>query len=503
MQGNLHKPKKQQISAEESKRKQAIRVKILFATYGQIPQAGKLPSPFSLLQKELEQRGHQVDVLGHHPDMQRVYLISQTRSGPWTLNLQGQSVPKAPIKERVYDEVFRYYQKYLPHVHPWIRWREIERYTFELILSLFDLGKYDLIHTHDALATRAVWRVKPSHVPLLYQCGGLLRHDPAVAAEVTSPDSLKARYVACEEYMAATSCDQAIVPSAWLKKVWQEEFFIPDGHSAVIHRGMEFAPFLQWLQYEPYPPVEKKKGVQIIACPPGLDFQSGSATLLDALARLKQQRDDFLCWMVGDGPWRGELEAYCREKDLTRHVLLLGERTDWPSLLAKTDIVVWPAPAVDFPLPLMEAQVAGTAIVACDSSVIQEMVRHGETGLLFEAGNSLELSERLLQLLDTPELASHLRNSSKTYGMNEWSSAKWAEQVEQLYLQMKRKHRVAAPAGEKKKSRDSVAQLFAFRLRHRLDEGGWNEFAHRLPASYLVPDFDFLRVLTETNQFDE
>lgn len=139
-------------------------MKILFATYGQIPQAGKLPSPFSLLQKELEQRGHQVDVLGHHPDMQRVYLISQTRSGPWTLNLQGQSVPKAPIKERVYDEVFRYYQKYLPHVHPWIRWREIERYTFELILSLFDLGKYDLIHTHDALATRAVWRVKPAIV---------------------------------------------------------------------------------------------------------------------------------------------------------------------------------------------------------------------------------------------------------------------------------------------------------------------------------------------------
>ncbi|MEJ8546307.1 glycosyltransferase family 4 protein [Brevibacillus borstelensis] len=478
-------------------------MKILFATYGQVPQAGKLPSPFSLLQKELVRRGHQVDVLAHYPDMQHVYLLSQTKSGPWTLDMQGQSVPKTLIKERVYDEIFRYYQKYLPHVHPWIRWREIERYTFELILSLFNLKQYDLIHAHDALAARAMWRVKPAHVPLVYQCGGLLRHDPGVAAEIASPDSLKARYVACEEYAAAVSCNQAIVSSTWLKKTWQDEFRVPDGHAAVIHRGMDFAPFLQWLRYEPYPPVEKKGNAKVISCPCGLDSTSGQPVLLDALTRLREQRDDFLCWMIGDGPLRGELEAYCKQHGLTQHVLFLGERTDWPSLLAKTDIVVWPAPAAEFPLPLMEAQVSGKAVVACDSNAIREVIRHGDTGLLFEAGNSLELSERLHRLLDSPELAFHLQQSSKMFGTKEWPSSRWAGQVEQLYDLTKSKHRFAAPSEEQQQSRDGAARLFAFRPHHDWDASEWNAFAHLLPASYLMPDFVFLRVLTETNQFDE
>lgn len=482
-------------------------MKILFATYGQIPQAGPLNGHLSLLQKELEQRGHQVDLLAHHPDFQEVYSLSRSRQGAWTQRLEGRSVPKAPIKERVYDEIYRYYQKYLPHVPPWIRWREIERYAFELILSLFDLHAYDLIHAHDATAARAIWRVKPEHIPLVYHCHGLLRQDQAIAAETARPESLKAKYIAAEEAIAAKSCDQAIVPASWLKTCWQTDYLVPDGQSVVIPYGMDFAPLLEWLRYEPYPPVELPADRKVIAYPNGLAPGNGHDTLLAALCILKQQREDFFVWIIGDGPARGELEAFCTANDLERHVQFLGQRPDWPSLLAKTDLVVWPAPAQSIPLPLMEAQVAGKAIVALDAGPLRDAVRDGETGLLFSAGSSHQLASSLLRLLDDSLLAIRLGKEARDFGMRTWSSASWAENIERVYQQAREKRAslrtVETVAGEKRKNRDDLSARFAFRPHHRWDQNGWNLFAERLPISYCLPDLSFLRVLTASNQFDE
>ena len=209
------------------------------------------------------------------------------------------------------------------------------------------------------------------------------------------------------------------------------------------------------LSYMANPPVELPVDRKVIAYPNGLAPRNGHDTLLAALCILKQQREDFFVSIIGDVPARGELEAFCTANDLERHVQFLGQRPDWPSLLAKTDLVVWPAPARSIPLPLMEAQVAGKAIVALDAGPLRDAVRDGETGLLFSAGSSHQLASSLLRLLDDSLLAIRLGKEAGDFRMRTWSSASWAETIESVYQQAREKRAslrtVETAAGEKRK----------------------------------------------------
>lgn len=482
-------------------------LKILFCTYWGIPHSDGINTYLNLLKKELEQRGHQVDILAHHPDMQQIYMLKHRSKNLFVRELSGWSVNKPKIKNVIYDEVYRYYQKYLPHVHPWIRWREIERYTFELAVSLFDLHQYDVIHSHDVIATRAMRRVKPNHVPLVFQNHGLLAQQKQIAGEIANKNSLKWKYVVAEEYYGAMSCDQTILPSNLMQRELIESYGVPTEQCKVIPYGMDLEPFLEWLQYQPYPSVEKKSNEVVIACPARLVPEKGQKTLIEALALMKQKRSDFVCWFIGDGPLRYELERDCAERGVADHVVFMGHRADVASLLGKTDIVILPSLDENLPYAIMEAQVAGKAIIASDAGAIQEMIRHGETGLIFEAGNGVQLAERLLEAIGYPDLRQHLETNAREWGTQQWSSKVLCDRVLNLYGQVMKSVKSPKVQNEKAKTtvmqKDSAASIFTFRVQSQLSAEEWGEIVNRLPASYSIPDLAFLKVLTETNRFDE
>lgn len=480
-------------------------MRILFATYWSIPKEGRLNRYLNLLKKELEQHGHQVDILAHHPGMQQIYMQSDCRRDEFARDLIGLSVDKPKIKNVIYSEVYGYYQKYLPHVHPWIRWREIERYTFELAVSLFDLEQYDLIHTHDIVSTRALWRVKPEYVSLVYQNHGILANDHLSKGEIASKASLRWKYAVAEEFQGALSSDQTIVPSRRAQKELHEKFGVPVEKGTIIPYGMDVDSFVEWLQYEPYPAVEKSPNTFVISCPANLVPEKGHQTLLEALGILKQKRSDFVCWLIGDGKLRGELERNATEQGVADSVIFLGERFDLPSLLNKTDIVVVASTEDEQPDAIMEAQVAGKAIVAANSGVIPEMIEEGETGLLFQAGNSAELADRLLEVMTDPGLRLHLQNQAKEAGLR-WRSQGLAERMLEMYDQVQKSPRLLREDTIQKTTlddRSDAARLFLFKPNRTFDQNEWQTVANRLPIAYSIPDTAFLRVLTETNRFDE
>ncbi|WP_019638554.1 glycosyltransferase [Paenibacillus fonticola] len=94
--------------------------------------------------------GHSVGIFAHLPDMQNYYMPNN-----------GRKLEKAKVKDPIYEKIYGYYEREMRHVDPWIRWRDIERYCFEVAATAFGLQQYDLIHTQDIVSTRALWRVKP------------------------------------------------------------------------------------------------------------------------------------------------------------------------------------------------------------------------------------------------------------------------------------------------------------------------------------------------------
>jgi hypothetical protein len=118
---------------------------------------------------------------------------------------------------------------------------------------------------------------------------------------------------------------------------------------------------------------------------------------------------------------------------MEKEVLFLGNRADVPALLSAADICVLASIQENCPYAVMEAQVAGRAMIASAVGGIPEMIRHGETGLLSEAGSSDSLFRQLRQALDDDELRKGLGERAHIWGANQWSLERMQTQTTAVY----------------------------------------------------------------------
>lgn len=126
----------------------------------------------------------------------------------------------------------------------------------------------------------------------------------------------------------------------------------------------------------------------------------GLHVLLDAADRLRRHREDFLVRATHYDPMQSRpgFES-------------IGWRTgeEMRALYADSYMVavpsVWEEP---FGLVAVEAMATGRPVVASQTGGLQDIVHHGETGLLVPPGDAEALAEALATLLDDPALAARM-----------------------------------------------------------------------------------------------
>lgn len=147
----------------------------------------------------------------------------------------------------------------------------------------------------------------------------------------------------------------------------------------------------------------------------GLRPWHGVEVLPALLDRLAERYPGIRLVIVGDGPLRGELERDARERGLERSIVFTGAlpHEEIPALIRRFDVALapYPRPKHDFyfsPLKVFEYMACGAPVVAAGLGQIPDIVRDGETGLLYppdEPGALLAACERLL---DDPNLRKSL-----------------------------------------------------------------------------------------------
>jgi glycosyltransferase involved in cell wall biosynthesis len=395
-------------------------LKILLSTYFYLPHVGGVSTYVDNLKQGLERMGHEVDVFAHHPDMQAYYMPNN-----------GRTMEKSKIKDLVYEKVMAFYAKYMPHVDPWIKWRDIERYCFEAAALAFGLQKYDLIHTQDIVSTRALWRVKPTGTPLISTIHGCLATEFIYSGEVTGKNTLPWRYVSTEEYYGAISSDVTIVPTKWLLEFSATEFGISKDHLKVIPYGMDIPLFQK--RAERWTTLRTPTDKKVLICPARLVPVKGHRHLLEALAMLKEDRSDWVCWLLGDGPLMDELVQQCKSLNLEEHVMFLGARSDVPAVFKQSHVFVLPSLQDNLPYAVMEAQATGKAVVVSDAGGIPEMVSHEETGLISPLGQSEPMYRNLKRVLEDDLFRKRLGDNGKQWAMQHWPVEKMMEQTMNVY----------------------------------------------------------------------
>lgn len=149
------------------------------------------------------------------------------------------------------------------------------------------------------------------------------------------------------------------------------------------------------------------------------------------ILRLSGWRADIL--VVGDGPRRGSLEKFVREIDIGDQVHFLGHRDDVPEILNLVDLVVLPSAYEGLPNVLLEAMAVGKPVIACQVPGVDEVVVHGQTGLLVPVKNPLELARAIRELLDDPVKRSRMGQAGKERVLTEFTLDRMISQYDNLY----------------------------------------------------------------------
>ncbi|MFG6096959.1 glycosyltransferase [Leptothoe sp. ISB3NOV94-8A] len=157
----------------------------------------------------------------------------------------------------------------------------------------------------------------------------------------------------------------------------------------------------------PKPPLADRLTGLVIGSVGRFRDKKGLEYLLDACADLKQSMPITLL-LVGDFAERERpyWEAAIRESGMADNTVLTGmvPRTEGMAYLQYMDVYAIPSLHDGCPNALLEAMLAGRAIVGTSVDAIGEILDHIYNGLVVTPGSSAELKDAILILAQSPEL---------------------------------------------------------------------------------------------------
>ena len=256
--------------------------------------------------------------------------------------------------------------------------------------------------------------------PTVYRAGRLARTLPlpGAAALVRAVSGMQARSTPVGRLRAAStarlehfrrissSISLFLAPSATME-AWASRLPIECWRLFRCQQGIDLRPFAHI--------VRQPSDVLRLAFVGSLIPSKAPHVLLDAVARLPPGRVtlDLLGAAV---PYHGEHDYLQRITPLLGQpfVRRLGPVPHERIAAALSDVDVLVVPSVwieNAPFVIREAFAAGLPVIASELGGMAEMVRHGENGLLFAAGDAGALAVQIRRLLDEPDLITDLQRN--------------------------------------------------------------------------------------------
>jgi len=135
----------------------------------------------------------------------------------------------------------------------------------------------------------------------------------------------------------------------------------------------------------------------------------GLDLLINAVAELTLELSNVKLLLAGGGPAREALEDQVRNLGIEKKVVFTGRipHEEVGQVYSLVDILVFPREKMRLtdlvtPLKPLEAMAMRKAVIASDVGGHRELIQHGNTGVLFQAGNPAALAEAIKQLTMYP-----------------------------------------------------------------------------------------------------
>lgn len=174
-----------------------------------------------------------------------------------------------------------------------------------------------------------------------------------------------------------------------------------------------------------------------------LSPEKGVADLLEAMRLLPHVK----LQIAGEGLQRAELERITRSLGL-KNVEFLGQLQgrDLERAIVGSQFTVLPSRAYEtFGKSIAESYAWARAVVASDLGSRRELVREGETGLLYPVGNTKKLAEAIASLIAHPDIANKMGRAGRTLIQANHSPEQHYSRLLALYEKLGKRTSGAAP----------------------------------------------------------
>ena len=159
----------------------------------------------------------------------------------------------------------------------------------------------------------------------------------------------------------------------------------------------------------------------------------GLDLLLAALPQVTARIPDARVLLVGGGPQESELKDLARKLGVEDHVVFTGRvpHGEVQRYYGIVDVFAYPRKSMRLtelvtPLKPLEAMAQGRLLVASDVGGHKELIRDGETGVLFRAGDAASLADAIIRLLGQRDRWPLLRDQGRRFVEQERT---WATSV--------------------------------------------------------------------------
>lgn len=181
--------------------------------------------------------------------------------------------------------------------------------------------------------------------------------------------------------------------------------------------------------------VEHKDNITKICIVGGISPSKNQLELINAAEILLKKTSNFIIDIIGDGDkeYITSLKRLIQEKKLNNNIRLLGKSNNIGYLLPDYQIGIATSKKEAFGRVVIEYMMSQLSIIACNSGAFSELIKDGNTGLMYKLGDEVDLSNKIYELLTDVDKRDTISKQGREYALTHFTAKKNAYNIFNLY----------------------------------------------------------------------
>jgi phosphatidylinositol alpha-1,6-mannosyltransferase len=172
-----------------------------------------------------------------------------------------------------------------------------------------------------------------------------------------------------------------------------------------------------------------------------LVHRKGQDFLIDALPLISQKIPNVHLLLVGEGPYRAELEKRSVALSVRDRITFIGrvQHSELPAYICAGDIFAMPSRSrlaglevEGLGIVYLEASACGLPVIGGTSGGAPDAVLEGETGFSVDGTSAPAIAEAAIRLLEDAQYSAQLGDQGRQWIIDQWRWEIWAEKFQTL-----------------------------------------------------------------------